>query len=320
MLSSAFRAGRTSARCVRHFSTTRAQFASADPLTLGAPANHRPSPLYDAGSSSGSAPLAIGSEENTTNINPNPSDFVSPSSSQLSSDHGLYGFFRRKEGTDLSGDGRYETFTDPIIKYTGQCWRSWLASELRLKSFKDLHTLWYVLLRERNMLATQREEMRRMGLARERFPHENAVNTAKCRKSMARIKAIMNERRLAYEGAVVLAEKEREQTEDAKVLKFRVDQYTTEKHRQHAEELRQKLIVKPARTRRAGVKVRERRSRAPETTPPQKAKQPEPVNAEKIKKPRWTKAQKIANAQHKKRQAEGTPKKPLNIRRRLHVV
>ncbi|KAF8134791.1 mitochondrial 39-S ribosomal protein L47 (MRP-L47)-domain-containing protein [Mycena galopus ATCC 62051] len=245
-----------------------------------------------------------------------PSDFVPPSTLHLSSDHGLYGFFRRKEGANLSGDARYETFADPTIKYTG---RSWLASELRLKSFKDLHTLWYVLLRERNMLATQREEMRRMGLPRTRFPHTNAVNTAKCRKSMARIKAIMNERRLAYEGAVVLAEKDREQSEDAKVLKFRVDQYTTEKHKQHAEELR-KLIVKPARTHRAGVKVRERRTSIPESTPPKKAKQPETVEAENMKKPRWSKAQKLAHAQHKKRQAEGTPKGPANIRRRLHVV
>ncbi|KAJ7644142.1 mitochondrial 39-S ribosomal protein L47 (MRP-L47)-domain-containing protein, partial [Roridomyces roridus] len=81
--------------------------------------------------------------------------------------------------------------------------RSWEASELRLKSFKDLHTLWYVLLRECNLLATQREEMRRMGVLKERI-------TNRCRKSMARIKGVMNERRLAYEGAVELANKDRE--------------------------------------------------------------------------------------------------------------
>jgi large subunit ribosomal protein L47 len=136
---------------------------------------------------------------------------------------------------------------------------------------------------------------------------------------MARIKAIMNERRVAYEGAVELAEKEREGAEDAKVLKFQVDQFTTEKHRQHAEQLRQKLIVKPARTQRAGVKVRERRDKAAESTPPPRAKQPEAA-AQTTKKPRWSKAQKLANAEHKKRQAEGKPKNPPSIRRRLHVV
>ncbi len=41
--------------------------------------------------------------------------------------------------------------------------RSWLASELRLKSSKDLHTLWYVLLMERNRLATAWEELQRVG-------------------------------------------------------------------------------------------------------------------------------------------------------------
>ncbi|KAG6878084.1 hypothetical protein C0993_012411 [Termitomyces sp. T159_Od127] len=132
-------------------------------------------------------------------------------------DHGLWGFFRRKEKADeLEGEAKYEVFEDAqsMLRQTG---RSWKASELRLKSFKDLHTLWYILLRERNLLATQKEEGRRMGIQ----DTELQVSGRKVhhtRKSMARIKAVLNERRLAYEGALKIVETEREEQFDQEVL------------------------------------------------------------------------------------------------------
>ena len=71
--------------------------------------------------------------------------------------------------------------------------RAWHADELRLKSFADLHGLWYVLLREINMLATQRAEAKRSGL---RWPFRSRL--FKCRLSMARIKTVLTERHSLY--------------------------------------------------------------------------------------------------------------------------
>ena len=41
--------------------------------------------------------------------------------------------------------------------------RSWTAEDLRRKSWDDLHKLWYVLLKERNLLLSERDRYRAAG-------------------------------------------------------------------------------------------------------------------------------------------------------------
>ncbi|KAH9891648.1 MRP-L47-domain-containing protein [Cubamyces lactineus] len=124
---------------------------------------------------------------------------------EVNPNHGLYAFFRRKE---KDGKVSYDTVESVDIA-TDKSGRAWTAAELRRKSFKDLHTLWYVVLRERNLLATQQAEARRLGA------NEQALSlwtkAYRCRKTMARIKYVINERRVAYEGALKIHNEQREQ-------------------------------------------------------------------------------------------------------------
>ncbi|KAJ3207596.1 54S ribosomal protein L4 mitochondrial [Dinochytrium kinnereticum] len=71
--------------------------------------------------------------------------------------------------------------------------RAWTAAELRGKSFEDLHRLWWVCIKEVNLLESQRIEARRF---RRIFPHDDRVKQVKL--TMRRTKLVLWERRIMY--------------------------------------------------------------------------------------------------------------------------
>nr|CCA20824.1 mitochondrial 39S ribosomal protein L47 putative [Albugo laibachii Nc14] len=75
------------------------------------------------------------------------------------------------------------------IKVGGD-WKAWM---LRLKSSDDLHKLWYVLLKERNALLTERAICRSKNI-----PFPDPTRRKKVQKSMARIKLVLHERSQIY--------------------------------------------------------------------------------------------------------------------------
>lgn len=75
----------------------------------------------------------------------------------------------------------------------GKTGRAWHASELRLKSFEDLRKLWFVLLKERNMLATYKEYCRQTQTV-----VANRERLQKVRLSMARLKEVVGSRSLEH--------------------------------------------------------------------------------------------------------------------------
>lgn len=72
--------------------------------------------------------------------------------------------------------------------------RAWSAAELRLKSFEDLHKLWFICLKERNMLLTDRMYWKQVGQAQ-----SDPYRLMKVRQTMGAIKVVLGERARAQE-------------------------------------------------------------------------------------------------------------------------
>lgn len=92
-----------------------------------------------------------------------------------------------------SGTSLLDAFRDPLTReerIQNPVGRSWHARELRRKSFDDLHKLWFVLYKERNMLLTEGHLARR---------HQTLMiqpeRLRKVRKSMGAIKQVLGERK-----------------------------------------------------------------------------------------------------------------------------
>lgn len=71
--------------------------------------------------------------------------------------------------------------------------RSWTLDELRIKSNADLHQLWFVLLKEKNMLLTMEHECNEKV---EVFPSPERLD--KVEISMDRLETVVRERNKAY--------------------------------------------------------------------------------------------------------------------------
>ncbi|XP_014365686.2 39S ribosomal protein L47, mitochondrial [Papilio machaon] len=71
--------------------------------------------------------------------------------------------------------------------------RAWKLDELRIKSNVDLHKLWYVLLKERNMLYTMEHECNEQTRL---FPNPERID--KVQESMSNIETVIRERNIAY--------------------------------------------------------------------------------------------------------------------------
>lgn len=71
--------------------------------------------------------------------------------------------------------------------------RSWTKDDLRIKSNTDLHKLWYVLLKERNMLLTMEYDAKKEC---ELFPSPERID--KVEESMENLEEVVRERNRAY--------------------------------------------------------------------------------------------------------------------------
>ncbi|TWU76503.1 54S ribosomal protein L4 mitochondrial [Metarhizium rileyi] len=120
---------------------------------------------------------------------PKPRDFKPKVA--VDEDHGLWGFFPEPG----------KVLWSP--KETEEHGRAWAVEELRKKSWEDLHSLWWVCCKERNMLATSKAELLRgkYGFG----DREIEARDEEVMKTMRSIKHALTERYYTWQGATDVA-------------------------------------------------------------------------------------------------------------------
>ncbi|KAI4735843.1 MRP-L47-domain-containing protein [Aureobasidium sp. EXF-12298] len=108
--------------------------------------------------------------------------------------HGLWGFFNRDQYPFATPD------------YDNSHGRAWTIVELRAKDFEDLHKLWWVCVRERNRLSTERVERNRAEAGYGDWESEEREKEVKL--TQRAIKHVLTERWYAWEDARLLAERD----------------------------------------------------------------------------------------------------------------
>ncbi|XP_074047090.1 large ribosomal subunit protein uL29m [Macrotis lagotis] len=93
--------------------------------------------------------------------------------------------------TTLTRKGLEEFFDDPKNwgEETVKSGAAWTCEQLRCKSNEDLHKLWYILLKERNMLLTLEQEAKR-----QRLPMPSPERLDKVSESMDALDKVIQER------------------------------------------------------------------------------------------------------------------------------
>lgn len=99
--------------------------------------------------------------------------------------------------------------------------RAWTVGELRTRDWDALHQLWWICVKERNRLATEKIERKRLNAGYGDFENQERDKTVQ--ETMQAILDSLAERRQAYREALVLAQND----PDIDFSKTGLPRYTT---------------------------------------------------------------------------------------------